>query len=123
MRVLGVHWIGLKVNDRAAAREFFAGVIGLEQVRNSDSRGYTAFRLPSGQQLELFDPASPEFALHDAVVVAGFEVEDVAEFRRELEAQGVEFMTEIEGGPKSGQWCYFRGPENTLYQVCSQGTG
>ena len=78
------------------------------------------FRLPSGQVIELFGPQSPEYTLHDSAVVAGFEVDDVEAFRRDMSERGVEFVTEVEGGPKYGRWCYFRGPEGCLFQAFSR---
>jgi predicted enzyme related to lactoylglutathione lyase len=121
MTIKGVGWIGVKVEDRGAASRFFEETLGIEKVRESDSRGATTFQLPDGSVIELFGPNSPEHDLHNAVVVAGIEVDDVESFRREMSARGVEFVTEIEGGPKHGQWCYFRGPEGCLFQVFSKG--
>ena len=121
MRLMSVGWIGVKVEDRSEAAKFFGETLGIEKLRESESHGATTFRLPNGQVMELFGPNSPEHELHDAVVVAGFEVDDVEAFREEMSAQGVEFVTEIEGGPKHGQWCYFRGPEHCLFQVFSRG--
>ena len=120
MGILGLGWAGLKVRDRAAAARFFAGTLGMEQVRASDLRDDTVFRLPSGQMIELFGPQSAEYTLHDSAVVAGFEVDDVEAFRRDMSERGVEFVTEVEGGPKYGRWCYFRGPEGGLFQVFSR---
>ena len=99
MGILGLGWAGLKVRDRAAAARFFAGTLGMEQVRASDLRDDTVFRLPSGQV---------------------FEVDDVEAFRRDMSERGVEFVTEVEGGPKYGRWCYFRGPEGCLFQAFSR---
>jgi catechol 2,3-dioxygenase-like lactoylglutathione lyase family enzyme len=121
MKVLGIGWIGLKVADRSGAEDFLAGTLGFEKVRGSEKRDFSSFRLPSGQAIELFGPQSSEYGLHDAPVVAGFEVDDVEAFRQEMTEQGVEFVTGVEGGPKFGQWCYFRGPEGLLFQVFSHG--
>ena len=112
MGVLGLGWVGLKVRDRVAAARFFGDTLGMQQVRASDSRDDTVFRLPSGQVIELFGPQSPEYALHDSAVVEAF--------RQEMSERGVEFVTEVEGGPKYGRWCYFRGPEGCLFQVFSR---
>ena len=121
MRILGVEWVGLKVNDMAGAEAFFVETLGVESVRRSETRGFTSLRLPSGQLIELFGPQSREYELHETPVVAGFEVEDVQVFREEMAERGVEFMTDVEGGPKSGRWCYFRGPEGSMFQVFSRG--
>ncbi len=123
MEILGLGWVGLKVRDRAEAAKFFGETLGMEQVRASESRDDTVFRMPSGQVLELFGPRSPEHALFESPVVAGIEVDDVAAFRQEMSERGVEFVTEVEGGPKYGRWCYFRGPEGCLFQVFSRGEG
>jgi hypothetical protein len=39
----------------------------------------------------------------------------------ELLARGVKQVTEIEGGPGSGQyWCYFQDPEGNVFEVAQQ---
>jgi hypothetical protein len=51
----------------------------------------------------------------------GFAVEDIRATVGELLARGVKQMTEIEGGPESGQyWCYFQDPEGNVFEVAQQ---
>jgi hypothetical protein len=50
------------------------------------------------------------------VPVLGFQVEDVRTARKELESQGVKFVTEVDGN-ESEAWTYFRGPDGYLYEI------
>jgi hypothetical protein len=51
----------------------------------------------------------------------GFAVEDIRATVGELLAREVKQMTEIEGGPESGQyWCYFQDPEGNVFEVAQQ---
>jgi hypothetical protein len=43
-------------------------------------------------------------------------VEDVRAAKGELEARGVEFVTDVEG-TESEAWAYFRGPDGYLYEL------
>ena len=50
-----------------------------------------------------------------------FDVEDVGQVRAELEAKGVEFVTEIERGQDGVAWCYSSCPEGFLYEIWQRG--
>ena len=73
------------------------------------------FETASGQLFEVFGPESPYYRLHACPVLA-FQVEDVRAARKELEARGVEFVTEVDGDA-SEAWAYFRGPDGYLYEL------
>jgi len=61
-----------------------------------------------GQVLEIFGPGTAGHAITDPPVMA-FEVEDVAEARAELLANGVELLGDI-GSWNGFAWLYFGGP-------------
>jgi catechol 2,3-dioxygenase-like lactoylglutathione lyase family enzyme len=73
------------------------------------------FEVPSGQLFEVFGSESRYYPLHACPVLA-FQVDDVRTARKELEAQGVEFITNVEG-KESEAWVYFRGPDGYVYEL------
>jgi catechol 2,3-dioxygenase-like lactoylglutathione lyase family enzyme len=113
MRVLGYTWAGVRSADLKSAARFFADVLGLSLVRESGR--LAQFEMPSGQLFEVFSSESRYYRLHACPVLA-FQVEDVRAARKELEAQGVEFVTDVDGGEVEA-WTYFRGPDGYLYEL------
>ena len=113
MRVLGYTWAGVRTADLKSAERFFADVLGLSLVR--EGKGMVQFEVLSGQLFEVFGPESTYYRLHACPVLA-FQVEDVRAARKELEARGVEFVTEVDGDA-SEAWTYFRGPDGYLYEL------
>ncbi len=113
MRVLGYSWAGVRSGDLKSASRFFADVLGLPLLH--EGKGLVQFELPSGQLFEVFGAESRYYQLHACPVLA-FQVEDVRTARKELESQGVEFVTGVEGD-ESEAWFYFRGPDGFLYEL------
>ncbi len=116
MRIAGFSWAGVRTDDFAGTVRFFADVLGLPLVYREDDRAVALFQLPSGQIFEVFGPQNQWYDLH-ARPVLGFEVTDVHTVRQELEAQGVEFVTEVTESPDGAAWTYFRGPDGNLYEL------
>lgn len=113
MLVLGYTWAGVRTADLESSANFFSNVLGLSVVKKG--KGLVQLELASGQSFELFDNQSRYYQLH-ACPVLGFQVEDLQGARKELEAHGVEFVTNIEGD-ESEAWTYFRGPDGYLYEL------
>ena len=113
MHVLGYTWAGVRTGDLKSASRFFTEALGVSLVHQSDA--LAQFVMPSGQLFEIFSSKSRYFQLHACPVLA-FQVEDVRVARAELEARGVEFVTEVEGD-QSESWTYFRGPDGYLYEL------
>jgi catechol 2,3-dioxygenase-like lactoylglutathione lyase family enzyme len=113
MHVLGYTWAGVRTADLKSAERFFADVLGLSTIRKG--KAMVQFETPTGQLFEVFGPESPYYRLHACPVLA-FQVEDVRAARKELEARGVEFVTEV-AGDASEAWTYFRGPDGYLYEL------
>ena len=113
MRVLGYTWAGVRTANLQSTERFFADVLGLSLIH--EGKGMVQFEMPSGQLFEVFDSTSRYYPLHACPVLA-FQVEDLRAARNELESQGVEFVTEIEGN-ESEAWTYFRGPDGYLYEL------
>jgi catechol 2,3-dioxygenase-like lactoylglutathione lyase family enzyme len=120
--IQGILWAGVRVDEPESAIRFFRDLLGLEIAEQDAGGGFTLFRLPSGQEFELLGPNSRWYRVHEDRVVVGFQVADVPEARRELQAEGIEFVTETAGDAASGQWCYFRGPGGVLFEICSTPT-
>ncbi|HLZ70839.1 MAG TPA: VOC family protein [Dehalococcoidia bacterium] len=116
MEVQRIRWAGVRTHDFASTVRFFSEVMGLSPNQTDTTRMAAGFRLPSGQQFEVFGPASRYFPLHGCPVL-GFEVDDVHAARRELEAAGVEFVSEVIEEPSGEAWTYFRGPDGVLYEL------
>jgi len=113
MRVLGYTWAGVRTADLNSAARFFADALGLSLIHWAE--GMVQFELPSGQLFEVFGSENRYYQFHACPVLA-FQVEDVRSARKELESQGVEFVTNVEGtGPEA--WTYFRGPDGYLYEL------
>jgi catechol 2,3-dioxygenase-like lactoylglutathione lyase family enzyme len=112
-------WIGVVAEDLEAQRRFYRDVLGLQEMDSGES--WIEFDMGSKRVFELIarDPAVPEYVTSGYVV--GFEVEDVRTAAEELAARGVEQVSEIQGGPDSGQfWCYFRDGEGNLFEIAQK---
>ena len=114
--IRGYSWAGTPTDDFDSATHFFGEVLGLPVLMHDKGRRITVFQLPSGQLFEVFGPGNAWHELMKAPAIA-FDVEDISQARAELEAKGVEFVTEIEGTPPGDRWCYFLGPDGFLYEI------
>jgi catechol 2,3-dioxygenase-like lactoylglutathione lyase family enzyme len=113
MRVLAYTWAGVRTADLDSTARFFADVLGLSLRLRAER--LAQFELPSGQLFEIFGAESRYYRLHACPVLA-FEVENVRTARKEMEAQGVQFETGIDGD-ETEAWSYFRGPDGYLYEL------
>ena len=112
-------WMGIVSDDLEGQRRFYRDVMGFPEMGASED--WVQFDMGSGRTLELLarQPDVPEYAGHGYMV--GFDVEDIHEAAQELEARGVERVTEILGGPESTQyWCYFRDGEGNLFELAQK---
>jgi len=116
MEVHRMRWAGVRTADFAATVRFFRDVLDLPLSQHDTTATVAGFRLPSGQQFEVFGPASRYYPLHECPVL-GFEVDDVVAARAELEAAGVEFASEVMDSTDGEAWTYFRGPDGVLYEL------
>ena len=122
MQVSGFTWAGVRTKDFQGTVRFFSERMGLPVGFQDDAKGVAVFSLPSGQMLEVFGPSYEHYDRHECPAI-GFEVSDIREARRELEAAGMEFvsgLTEAEGG---AAWTHFRGPDGFLYALQQHGSG
>jgi predicted enzyme related to lactoylglutathione lyase len=110
-------WIGVVADDREGQRHFYRDVLGLKELEAGE--GWVQFDL-DGRMVELLGRSDdPQY--EEPRVQVGFEVADIQEAANELVERGVERISEIEGGPESGQyWCYFRDPEGNVFEVAQR---
>ena len=124
MNIKGFSWVGIRTDDIEKTIHFLHDVLGLPLTRRSDEHRFAAVGFPSGQELEVFWQGSQFYDLHTHPVIA-FDVDDIRAIRQELEAQGIEFLTDIfhatlgSMGEESA-WCYFRDPNGYIYELYQQ---
>lgn len=112
-------WIGVVADDLEGQRRFYRDVLGLWELEAS--KEWVEFDLGSGRKLEVLalDPDAPQYATRGYSV--GFLVEDIRAAADELVARGVRRISEIEGGPDSGQyWCYFEDGEGNRFEIAQK---
>ena len=56
MRVDGYSWVGLLTDEFEETVEFYTEVLGFELVSLDDAKYVANFRLPSGQQYDVYGP-------------------------------------------------------------------
>jgi len=117
LRVLGISWLGVAVDDVAPMRAFAQETLGLEF--DHEREDLVALRFPNGDRLELFGPRSRAPGQFDAnVVVAGFRVDDLERARAELaQTDGVELLGDIETIESGHAWQHFRAPDGRVYEL------
>lgn len=107
-------WIGVVCDDLEGQRRFYRDVLGLEE--GGEGPGWVWFRIGSNLFELLARTNDPQY--DRPRYQTGFTVEDIHAARAELLSRGVEPISEIDGGPESGQyWCYFRDPEGNVFEI------
>jgi catechol 2,3-dioxygenase-like lactoylglutathione lyase family enzyme len=114
MDVRGISWVGTRTDRFEATVGFFERTLGLRRAH--DDPGMVAFRLPNGDTVEVFGPEDHEHGHFTTGPVVGFEVDDIEDGARELEAAGIELLSGVEeaGGYT---WVHFRGPDGNVYEL------
>ena len=118
MRIKGISWVGVKTDEFVALGTFRKSVLGLPVLL--DRPDFLVFRMPDGDQLELFGPSArhPPAQFASNRVVCGFLVDDLDSARRELEQAGIELLGGPERDSKTGYaWQHFRGPDGLVYEL------
>jgi predicted enzyme related to lactoylglutathione lyase len=112
-------WIGVVAENLGTLQAFYRDVLGL--AVSEEGSGYVQFEMGSDHLFEVIarDPSVPQYREHGYSVA--FMVEDIRGAARELEARGAERVSDIDGGPESGQyWCYFRDPEGNRFEIAQR---
>jgi predicted enzyme related to lactoylglutathione lyase len=109
------NWLGVVVEDLEGQRRFYRDVLGLaEQDVGED---WVQFDMGGPNLFELLRRSDqPQY---DRLrFQPGFAVGDIHAARARLIEHGVEAITAVEGGPRSGgYWCYFRDPEGNVFEL------
>lgn len=115
MRVRGIRWLGTPTDRYAETVSFARDVLGLRQLFEQDD--FAVFETENGDTFEVFGPKGVADG-HEFMVapVAGFEVDDVAAARAEMEAKGIRFIGDVHGAPSSA-WSHFYGPDGHVYEI------
>ncbi len=120
MKVWRLCWLGVRTERYAETVELFRDVLGL--TVEFEEATTTELALPNGDRVQIIAPGHPYdafFKEHARGPVALFEIDDVHEARRELEAAGVEVIGQLERDGK-WEWINFRGPDGNLYELASR---
>jgi catechol 2,3-dioxygenase-like lactoylglutathione lyase family enzyme len=118
VRVLGISWLGVAVDDVAPMRAFARETLGLDP--DHEREDLVALRFANGDRLELFGPRGPRApGQFDAnAVVAGFLVDDLEQAREELAAsEGVELLGNVQTMESGHAWQHFRAPDGRVYEL------
>lgn len=114
MNVKGIVWVGTATDRYDEMVTFFRDTLGLSVFHERDD--LSILRLRSGEWVEVFGPSDPHFQEFDRGPVVEFLVDDLDAARSELEAKGVEFLTENHGWGDY-MWTHFRGPDGNVYGI------
>ncbi len=93
-----IHHVAVICSDYAVSRRFYTEILGLKVLAENYREDRQSFKLdlalPDGGQIELFSfphaPARPSYPEARGLRHLAFEVDDVAQFKSRLEAQGVQ---------------------------------
>jgi lactoylglutathione lyase len=116
MNVKGIVWVGTATERYDETVRFFTETMGLDVFHQRE--GVSVLRMPSGEWIEVFGPGDEHLERFDRGPAVEFLVDDVAEARAELEAQGVEFLIDNHGWGDY-VWTHFRGPDGNVYGLTS----
>jgi hypothetical protein len=121
----GLTWIMICTPEFDQTVAFFRDGIGLRlaeegiPVTDTQFTHYALLRFPEGGTLEIVEPADAAIcALYPAPIVC-FQVDDLAQARRDLAGDGAEFVAPIFRAPDQTAWTYFRAPHRQMYQIWS----
>jgi catechol 2,3-dioxygenase-like lactoylglutathione lyase family enzyme len=86
-RILGVARIDLRTDDLAAARKFYAGVLGLETIDESAAAAVATFKINDHQYVDVTpNLTGPK---QDRLIRTAFETSDAEQLRSYLASQGI----------------------------------
>lgn len=110
----GIGFIGFRTDRFEEMVALFRDRIGLEVILERD--GATWFRLGSDAELHVYVDSDTDHRFFTTGPVVGLRVPDVDATRAELEADGLEMLTEIER-TDAAAWCHFRAPDGTVLEI------
>ncbi len=120
MNVRNVRWVGIPTDEYEAMVGFFRDVLGLQTTFEEPTT--IEFETSEGDEIQLMAPGDRYYGFfreHAIGPVPLFEVDDVADARRELEASGVEIVGPSEQD-SNWEWIHVRAPDGTLVELASR---
>ncbi len=117
MKLMGMIWVGLYVEDLERSVAFYRDILGLNLTRQG--AGWANFNITQGQRFELLagGKASTEAKGADRQsIVPGFQVDDLAQVMQALSAKGVRFVGEV-GEYKGQRWVELLDPEGNRIEI------
>jgi len=115
VKVQGLAWLGTRTDEFTEMCRFYGEVFGLPRVASAP--GFAAYRLPSGDLVEVFRPDFEGQEHFTTGPVAGFAVDDIEAAVAEMRANYIEFIGPIGGEPGQSRWAHFRGPDGNVYEL------
>ncbi len=115
----GLVWLGVRTNKFDELLDFYQNKMGLPVIH--ESPGFRALDLPNGDRLEIFseeykDNIGNNYQEFSTGPVAGFLVDDIEEAKKEMEAEGIEFIGVVGEGQNS-KWAHFKGVDGNTYEL------
>jgi catechol 2,3-dioxygenase-like lactoylglutathione lyase family enzyme len=123
MEVRNVRWVGIRTDRYDEMVGFLRDVLGLKT--NFEEPATIELETTEGDEVQVMAPGHPDyefFGEHAKGPVPLFEVDDVHEARRELEAAGIELIGTTERD-SSWEWIHVRAPDGNLYELASRRRG
>ncbi len=118
MNVRSISWLGTPTERYSETVAFARDILGLRLELEQDD--FAVLKAENGDTFEVFGPKGIADG-HEFMVapVAGFEVEDVAAARREMEAKKIRFIGPVHEGDSSA-WSHFYGPDGHVYELTAR---
>ncbi|MFL5940806.1 MAG: VOC family protein [Gaiellaceae bacterium] len=120
MQVRRLAWLGIATSEEHAMTAFLKDVLGLKLEFAADATAELSTE--EGDRVQVFGPGHEYFDRFSAQAsgpVALFEVDDARGARQELEAAGVELVSEVRSDSE-WDWFELRGPDGNLYSLASR---
>jgi hypothetical protein len=115
----GVGFVGIRTERFDEMVGLFRDAIGLRVVH--EAPGATWFRLGDDAELHVYAATDRDHAFFTTGPVVGLRVDDLEATRVELEASGVEMLTDVERSDTAA-WCHFRAPDGTVLEIIGPAT-
>lgn len=113
--VTQIGWIGVKANKLKEADDFFTKILEFDKHSSIPEMDIEIYQLPSGQYFELMSHKTPQVDVFKKPFI-GFEVKNVENARKKLEANGLTFEGETFKIPTGG-WAFFKDNEGNLMEI------
>jgi catechol 2,3-dioxygenase-like lactoylglutathione lyase family enzyme len=116
----GIGFVGFRTDRFDEMVALFRDRIGLAIIH--EAPGATWFRLGTDAELHVYADTDADHVFFSTGPVVGLRVDDVDATRAELEADGLEMLTDIERSSATA-WCHFRAPDGTVMEIIGPARG